>query len=137
MKISEQIISVLNALCEKVGIVVDWTAANVLPYVQDLCSRIIMYSIAKDITAIIFMILGAIIALLVFRLFNNKYVESDAYHEDDWLVGTIISGVVFGIMSLVCVVGIPITVMEIIQACTIPELTVIEMVEGFIQSKGA
>ena len=33
---SEQIIEVLNALCEKFGIAIDWTAENVMPYLTDL-----------------------------------------------------------------------------------------------------
>lgn len=33
MEVSKQIIEVLDNLCEKFGVVIDWNAKNVLPYV--------------------------------------------------------------------------------------------------------
>lgn len=32
MTVSDQIINVLDALCEKFGLVIDWTSENVVPY---------------------------------------------------------------------------------------------------------
>ena len=136
MNVSEQIINVLNALCEKFGIVIDWTAANVLPYVQDLCNRVIIYSIAEDIATIVFMIIGFIISLFAFKFCFKKYKECDYYNDEGWLVASILSGIIFGVFCIACLVAIPITTMEIIQACTIPELTIIQIVEGLIEAKG-
>ena len=137
MNVSEQIINVLDALCEKFGIVIDWGAANVLPYVQDLCGRVITYSIAVDIATIVFVIIGFIISLFVFKFCFKKYTESDYHNEDGWIVASITSGIVFGIFGVATLVAIPIAIMEIIQACTIPELTIIQMVEDIIETKGA
>lgn len=39
MTVSEQIISVLDALCEKFGIAINWTEENVIPYVEILCKN--------------------------------------------------------------------------------------------------
>jgi uncharacterized membrane protein len=135
MKVSEQIISVLNALCEKFGIVVDWTTNNVLPYIQDLCGRIINYSIATNIATIVFLIILFLAFLFTFKYMLKKGSE-DNWYSDGWLFGAILSGVVFGICTLLCFIMIPMSVMDIIKACTIPELTIIEMVEGLIESKG-
>ena len=33
---SEEIIKVLDALAEKFGVAVDWTSANVIPYLEQL-----------------------------------------------------------------------------------------------------
>jgi hypothetical protein len=137
MNVSEQIINVLNALCEKFGIAIDWTAANVLPYVQDLCGRVITYSIAKDIATIIFMIIGFIISLFAFKFCFKKYKECDYCDDEGWQVGSILSGIIMGVLCVASIIVIPITTMEIIQACTIPELTIIQMVEGLIEAKGA
>lgn len=136
MKVSEQIISVLNALCEKVGIAIDWTAANVLPYVQDLCGRVVTFAIAKSIVSIVFTIIALIISFFVFK-FMFKRGREDDWDSMGWFVGTVISGVVFGLCALCAVCGIPTDVMNIVQACTIPELTVIETIEALIESKGA
>ena len=137
MNVSEQIINVLNVLCEKFGIAIDWTAANVLPYVQNLCERVITYSIASDIVTIIFIIIGFIISLFVFKFCLKKYKNANYYDEDPWIFGSILSGLIFGGLCLTCLIAIPIITMEIIQACTIPELTIIETIEGLIEARGA
>lgn len=137
MNVSEQIINVLDALCEKFGIAIDWTAANVLPYVQDLCGRIITYSIAKDITIIILIIIGFIISLFTFKFCFKKYQECDRWDNDGWEIGSIFSGAIMGLLGIAGIIIIPITIMEIIQACTIPELTIVQMIEDLIETKGA
>ena len=45
MSFSSQFIEVLDALCEKFGIAIDWTSQNVVPYVTELATRIIAYEI--------------------------------------------------------------------------------------------
>lgn len=137
MNVSEQIINVLNALCEKFDIVIDWTAANMLPYVQDLCGRIITYLIAKDIVAIIFIIIGFIISLFTCKFCFKKYKESNHWNDDGWTVGGIASGIITCILGIAITIIIPTAVMEIIQACTIPELTIIQKIEELIKMKGA
>ena len=136
MNVSEQIIKVLDALCEKFGIAIDWTAANVLPYVQDLCGRIITYSIAKGIATIILIIVGFIISLFIFKFCFKKYKECDRWDNDGWEIGSIFSGTIMGLLGIVGIVIIPITIMEIIQACTIPELAIIQMIKELIETKG-
>lgn len=41
MQMSEQIIQVLDYLGKKLGLTIDWTSENVLPYVQTLCDKYI------------------------------------------------------------------------------------------------
>ena len=36
---SEKIIKVIDALADKFGLAIDWTSANVMPYVQDLTGK--------------------------------------------------------------------------------------------------
>ena len=49
MTVSEQIIQVIDALCEKFGIVVDWTSESVIPYLEILCTKLIKYEICTSI----------------------------------------------------------------------------------------
>lgn len=135
MKVSEQIISVLNALCEKFGLAVDWTAANVLPYVQNLCGRVVTFSIAESIAYIVFAIVFLAISFFGFK-FMLKKGAADCWDSEGWMIGAAFTGIAFGFCLLVCLIGIPIWTMDIIQACTIPELTVIETIEALIESKG-
>lgn len=55
MTFSEELIKVLEYLGGKVGVAIDWTSANMLPYLQDLCEKIIAYEIWTSLAWIAFM----------------------------------------------------------------------------------
>lgn len=57
MEVSEQIIQVLDAVCDKLGVVIDWSQKNVLPYAQDLMRRVVLLEILTSTVWII--VLGA------------------------------------------------------------------------------
>lgn len=46
---SEEIIKILDALADKFGIAIDWTSSNVLPYLQQLCTKYVRCEIATSI----------------------------------------------------------------------------------------
>lgn len=41
----DEVVKVLNALCEKFGIAMDWSSQNIVPYIQLLSKRCINYEI--------------------------------------------------------------------------------------------
>lgn len=67
---SEQVIAVLDAFCDKIGVAVDWTQANVFPYVQELMSRYIAYEIA---TSVLWCVLAAIGLGITYALFRKAH----------------------------------------------------------------
>ena len=44
MTVSEQIIQVVDMLCEKFGMAIDWTGENVIPYIEVLCKKLVKAS---------------------------------------------------------------------------------------------
>ena len=52
MTFSDEVITILNDLCAKFGIAIDWTAENVMPYVQDLGSRFVSYTLITTIISL-------------------------------------------------------------------------------------
>ena len=60
--VSEQIIEVLDYLGEKFGIVVDWNANNMVPVVQDLCSKYINWELATSVAIFIICVIALIIS---------------------------------------------------------------------------
>ena len=77
---SEEVIKVLDALAEKFGIAIDWTSANVFPYLQQLCGKYVRYEI---VTSIVWMLVG------ICLLFIGKYVIGKAKYcwgkyKEDW-----------------------------------------------------
>lgn len=40
---SNEVIKVLDHICDKFGIAIDWSSSNVMPYLQDLMVRMTKY----------------------------------------------------------------------------------------------
>ena len=80
---SEEIIKVLDNLCEKFGIAIDWTSQNVKPYLQELFVKYTNYEMATSIMwlVIFVMILVAGVLFIRWSLKNSKnYVEGSETH---------------------------------------------------------
>ena len=51
---SKEVIKILDALAEKFGLAIDWTSANVLPYLQQLCRKYVTYEITTSTVWVMF-----------------------------------------------------------------------------------
>lgn len=70
MTVSSQIIEVLNDLCMKFGIAIDWSAKNVVPYAQELAAKFISWEIA---TSWMWIVVGVVITIVGFILVLADY----------------------------------------------------------------
>ena len=134
MKVSEQIIQVLDVLCEKFGLAVDWTAQNVAPYLLGLCSKICTYEIA---TSIFWCVIGVIMFIVSIAYFKKSWKDPIDWNTYD-LTCAQLNGI-FSVTVLICLgiagfVIICTQVLDIIQAVCIPELTIIEQIKGLTSS---
>lgn len=128
---SEEIIKVLDALCEKFGGAVDWTAENVLPYAQQLLNRLVNYEIA---TSILYIIIAAAILLVSgvsAAIFIPKAIEDEWSNE--W------PAVLAGLAAVICVIMVPVFVVvcavqakNIITCCTFPEKILLDYATSFL-----
>ena len=119
MSFSSQFIEVLDALCEKFGIAIDWTSQNVVPYLTDLAARIITYEIW---TSAAWIVIVAIVFLIALKMTKNLCKE-DRF-EDEWFSGwsiRIITGII-----LFAVIGCQ--VFDIIEALALPEKTLYDFI---------
>lgn len=66
MQISDEIIKVLEYLCTKIGLTIDWTSSNVLPYVEQLCGKFVKWEMGTSFTWIGIAIIATIITLIFF-----------------------------------------------------------------------
>ena len=66
MTVSAQVIEVLNDLCMKFGLAIDWSQENVLPYLEELAGKYITWEIATSEMWIVIGVLLAIGGLIVF-----------------------------------------------------------------------
>ena len=139
MTVSEQIIQVLDALGEKIGIAVDWTSQNVVPVAQQICERYIRYEIAMSI---LWMVLElGIIAGLVFggiKLFKFliKAKQEPSYKRNlcVWADITMVFAVI-GICVLggLAIVGLVIDIETLCKCLLLPELHLFEKLSGLLK----
>lgn len=136
MKISEQIIEVLDALCERFGIAIDWTNENVIPYITMLCKKLVTYEITMSIATIILLITLAVAAILIFKKFLptfRKGMAEQSCYDIGWTVGFVFFCIGCALTLLICLIVIPSHVADIIKCITFPELYVFEYIQNLIQ----
>lgn len=119
MTVSSQIIEVLDNLCEKFGMAIDWTAENVLPYLQELCGKYISWEIA---TSIMWLVLGTLLIIggAILCILDIK-TKLDTFGGALLTVGAlvIIAGLVVAIFQ----------VLDILTCCYFPEKHIFEYIK--------
>ena len=114
--------------------VINWTSANVLPYLQQLCGKYVTYEIA---TSVVWMLIG------ICLLFVCKYVIEKAkycwkkYEEDrhtDYDFGAIVLGALAGCTIVVGIVVILYNTFDIVTCITFPEKIIIEELQSVYSS---
>ena len=125
MSFSSQFIEVLDALCAKFGIVIDWTSQNVMPYLTDLATRLVNYEIWTSVAWIV--ILG-VAFVVIWKLTKNARKDNSFGNEGicvcAWVACCFI-GIIFVVVACV-------EVFDIIRALTIPEVVIYGCLKGLM-----
>lgn len=140
MTASEQIIQVLDNLCEKFGVAINWTGENVVPYIETLCGKLVSYEIGTSIAWIAIWLVVSICSIMATKkltpIFKDKIEEDkNSYIPSyDWEVGAgfAIAGLV--IINLITVMVVCTQIMDIIKCVTFPEMFVFEYVQKIISA---
>lgn len=128
MNVSEQIIKVLDNLCQKFGMVIDWTSDNVMPYLQELCSRFINYEIVTSIAWVIITLVICMICWIVF-ITTFKKAKEFKWDEDFFIVWINCFALVFSIgFSIATIIVIAFQTFDILEAIYLPEKTIYEFI---------
>ena len=128
---SEEIIKVLDDLGKRLGIVIDWTSQNILPYLQDLTNRFIGL---RNTQAIIWIILSLVIivvsVLIIIKTIKNiKKLDNDNdYDYDDKYFFIIIADLCLGLITLTFFIVMIANIFGLVQNIYMPELTVIDYI---------
>ena len=124
MQISDQIIHILDDLCKKFGIVINWADENVIPYLTDFLHRYISYEIA---TSIVWGIVGVILiatGILCFIKLKNSGDEVDGIF------------IFYGFIILITWTSGPTLLLkqlyDIIACMIIPEIKIIEVIQNLM-----
>lgn len=119
MVFSDQFIEILDALGDKIGITIDWTSSNVLPYLQDLMKRFVKY---ETYTSILWLILGLVVFIMFAFIIFKKYQKSIETDSTLFALSIVISILLFmfPVRQLI----------DIIEVNTIPEKTIMRYIKN-------
>ena len=132
MTVSEQIIQVLDALGEKMGIAIDWTSQNVLPVAQQICERYIRYEIVMSILWMVLELVstvGLIVGGIKLFKFLIKAKQNPLYERNCcvWADMTmVLSAIGIAILGIVLVVGFVWDFETLCKCLLLPELHIFE-----------
>lgn len=117
---AESVIKILNELCSKFGLVIDWTAENVLPYLQTLMNKYINYSKSIDVMCII---IGSILLVGGIAL-----IIADCTCWDS--IAICFLGAVLSMAGLGLVIGYTV---DLIKCINIPELKFYNVLQSLLK----
>lgn len=130
---SEEIIKILDNLGEKIGITIDWTSENILPYLQDLMSRFIGL---KNVQAIMWVVISAIIILVTILIIAGtiKYIKKQdkaSYEYEDKVFVCGLIDFAIGMLTIIFLTILLCNTFGLIQNIYTPELTLLEYITNY------
>ena len=130
MNFSKEIIEVFDYIGEKLGIAIDWSSANVVPYLQELCGKYINWEIA---TSTIWLVIGITLMLLcipIWKKLKEALIRYEKNYRDDAFIGWLIA--FCGCIVVGLVITIP-QVFDIVKCIYLPELQIYEYIKHLIE----
>ncbi len=134
MVFSQEIINVLDYLCNKFGIAIDWTSENVMPYLEDLCGRYIQYEIYTSIAWMVVVFVTTLFVAIPLPFLHKKAKELEWKDYYGTVCFAIIFWIIFVIMCIVSIAVISEQTFDIIECCTIPEKVIFEYVNNLMNN---
>ena len=131
MEFSKEIIDVLDYLCRKFGIVIDWTSENVAPYLKDLCTRYIQFEIQTSVAWIILCVGVMALAGIIWVISGivDAHVGSDISNGIKC-----VSMFLFWLFLVISVITGMVQAWDIIECYTLPEKVILEYLETLVNS---
>ena len=121
----QQIINVLDDLSARFGVVIDWTSDNMLPYLEDLYSRLVKYLLLTKIFGIVI----CAIILFISVVYIYKFIKVTSVTSWYNMSAIAITIMVFAVCALfIAALVILILIQGIIGLYTIPEAGVLNYI---------
>lgn len=119
MTISSQIIEVLNDLCMKFGLAIDWSQENVMPYLKELAGKYISWEIATSWAWIVLGVIAILIGIVLW-IFECKINVDDVFY--------LIAFALFAFGAFI----VAVEVFDILECKYFPEKTIFEYIKSFM-----
>ena len=137
----KELCNVIDKIAEKIGIVIDWSSKNVMPYIQDIMQRYRTKSIVENIIAMtvcaIIITICTIIAVKMIKCIINglQNTVSSIWFDADYDMLSKFSMIICTIIIISFFIsGIILCVAtgELMEWLYVPEVKFLKMLKGFI-----
>ena len=138
--VSNQIIDVINELCSKFGIAIDWSQKNVQPYLESLVTKAVNYELY---TSIMWIVIGAILfGIGLFYLSKaNKCEERYIKYKRDSMVDTesdytckYLYSILAWFLLIIAIIFIICNTNDVIKCITFPDKVVFDMIYSYLST---
>lgn len=143
---SNQVIEILNEICNKLGIAVDWTSENILPQVKIVCEKLVKYFIVQISIMCSFGFLFACVGIAYGIFLLKQFLQCRATKKDNFLFEyykysgstnlqsyTWIINVIAIVIGLTGIILFGLGLSELIKWLTVPEMAIIEYLRDMIK----
>ncbi len=148
---SQQIIEVLDYLFEKFGIAIDWTAENIMPYVQELAGKIVTYNVVIEALWIGLPVI-AIVGCCIYAGISYRSYKVCNFTKSKTMLFDVITNyngdfkrsemscfgntlaMIFGLIALFAVIAIGVHIGDLLKWIFIPELQLIEYISNLVNT---
>ena len=125
MEFGSEIIKVLDYLGEKLGMTIDWSNKNVMPYIEQICGKYIKWEISTSITWIVIALVSVVSLLIVTYVGYKKDWDEDLVY---------CLGLFSGIIGALAVYVIGVQIFDIIQCYVFPEKQIYEYISTLLKN---
>lgn len=132
--VSDQIVKVLDNLCDKFGLAIDWSSKNVQPYLEELMEKAVNYKFSIATMWLIFGIILFIISFIGIKIgifCKKKYDEIE--EVTDWDIAALLTWVLSGAGMIGSVSMIFSNIITIITCRTFPEKIIVDMIQTYLK----
>lgn len=130
MTVSEQIIQVLDNLCMKFGLAIDWTSENVIPYLTTLGTKLVSFEIWSSVAWLILTVIPLLVTVVLITKHRRVFVN---WLTDSAVAAPIVAFVMFpaGACCIACIIN---QIMDIIKCVTFPEMFIFEYIQNLLRT---
>ena len=130
MEFSTEIIKILDDLSKRLGVAIDWSNENIMPYLNGLVDRFIKWEIACSIFAIAISIVLIVIGIYglkcCFERKNKWCLIGELDESITWLWTGTVAVLIAGILVFLCDCA------DLIQVIYLPEMAIYDYVQSLI-----
>lgn len=133
--------NVIDKIAEKIGVAIDWSSENVMPYIQDIIQRyrtmnIVNNIIVMTVCAIIITICVIVAVKITKGIINGlQNTESSIWFDadyDDLSNLSIVTSVIIIILLLVSVITLRVATEELMGWLYVPEVQFLGILKGLM-----